>query len=47
MLIRLLRTHLRPYKRWLYAVVALQGVQAIANLLLPTVNADILSLIHI
>ncbi|HVM54354.1 MAG TPA: ABC transporter ATP-binding protein [Acidimicrobiales bacterium] len=42
MLIRLLRTHLRPYKRWLYAVVALQGVQAIANLLLPTVNADII-----
>ena len=42
MLIRLLRTHLKPYKKWLWLVVALQGVQAICNLLLPTVNADII-----
>jgi ATP-binding cassette, subfamily B, multidrug efflux pump len=42
MLLRLLRTHLRPYKRWLWAVVGLQLVQAICNLLLPTVNADII-----
>lgn len=42
MLIRLLRTHLRPYKRWLWAVVVLQGFQAMANLLLPTVNADLI-----
>lgn len=42
MLIQLLRTHLRPYKKWLWAVVGLQLVQAIANLLLPTVNADII-----
>ena len=42
MLIRLLRSHLRPYKRWLWAVVGLQLVQAVMNLLLPTVNADII-----
>ena len=42
MLIRLLRTHLRPYKKWLWWVVGLQLVQAICNLLLPTVNADII-----
>jgi ATP-binding cassette subfamily B protein len=42
MLLRLLRTHLRPYKKWLWAVVGLQLVQAICNLLLPTVNADII-----
>src|SRR5207244_10487386 len=42
MLIRLLRTHLRQYKKWLWAVVGLQLVQAICNLLLPTVNADLI-----
>jgi ATP-binding cassette subfamily B multidrug efflux pump len=41
-LIRLLRSHLRPYKKWIWLVIALQGVQAIANLLLPTLNADII-----
>lgn len=41
-LIRLLRSHLQPYKRWIWLVIALQGVQAIANLLLPTLNADII-----
>lgn len=42
MLIRLLRTHLRPYRRLLVAIVVLQGVQAIASLYLPSLNADII-----
>ena len=42
MLIRLLRSHLRPYKKWIWLVTGLQGVQAIANLLLPSLNADII-----
>jgi ATP-binding cassette, subfamily B, multidrug efflux pump len=42
-LIRLLRTHLlRPYKRILLVVLALQSVQAIASLYLPSLNADII-----
>ena len=40
---RLLRTYLRPYKRWLLIVVALQLVQAIANLTLPTLNAELIN----
>jgi len=40
---RLLRTHLRPYGRWLGIVVTLQLIQAIANLYLPTLNADIIN----
>lgn len=42
MLVKLLVSHLKPYRRWLLAVVLLQGVQAICNLLLPTLNADII-----
>ncbi|GAA0321619.1 ABC transporter ATP-binding protein/permease [Actinoallomurus spadix] len=42
MLIRLLRAHLRPYRRPLALVVALQLVQTLANLYLPTLNADII-----
>ena len=42
MLIRLLRTYLRAYRRPLAAVLALQAVQAIANLYLPTLNADLI-----
>ena len=42
MLVRLLRSHLRPYKRQLVAVVLLQAVQASATLYLPTLNADII-----
>lgn len=42
MLVKLLVGHLKPYRRWLLAVVLLQGVQAICNLLLPTLNADII-----
>ena len=41
-LIRLLRTHLRPY-RWLIVIVLLlQIVQASANLLLPGINRNII-----
>lgn len=42
MLIRLLREHLRPYRGPLLVVVVLQLVQAVANLYLPSVNADII-----
>ena len=42
MLIRLLRTHLRPYTSWLGAVVVLQLVGTMASLYLPSLNADII-----
>ncbi|MET8835572.1 ABC transporter ATP-binding protein [Micromonospora sp. NPDC004540] len=42
MLIRLLRTHLRPYRRMLAAVVAFQFVGTMASLYLPSLNADII-----
>ncbi|WP_131103209.1 ABC transporter ATP-binding protein [Ornithinimicrobium sufpigmenti] len=42
MLIRLLRDHLRPYRGLVVAVLALQLVAAIAALLLPSLNADII-----
>ncbi|QYN34296.1 ABC transporter ATP-binding protein/permease [Pseudonocardia sp. DSM 110487] len=42
MLIRLLRTHLRPYSRPLLIVVALQLAGTIASLYLPSLNADII-----
>ncbi len=42
MLIRVLRTYLRPYGRWLMAVVVLQLFGTIASLYLPTLNADII-----
>src|SRR3954469_22440357 len=42
MLLGLLRTHLRPYRRPLLAVVALQFVATLASLYLPTLNADII-----
>ncbi|HET6953664.1 MAG TPA: ABC transporter ATP-binding protein, partial [Acidimicrobiales bacterium] len=41
MLTRLLRSHLRPYRGLLIAIVGLQAVQALASLYLPTLNADI------
>ncbi len=41
MLIRLLRTHLRPYKPLLLTLVVLHAVQAAAALTLPALNADI------
>ena len=42
MLIRVLRTYLRPYGHWLTAVVVLQLFGTIAALYLPTFNADII-----
>jgi ATP-binding cassette subfamily B protein len=42
MLIRLLRTYLRPYRRELTAVVVLQLVGTIASLYLPSLNGDII-----
>jgi ATP-binding cassette subfamily B multidrug efflux pump len=40
---RLLGTYLRPYRRELGLVVVLQTIQAIANLYLPTLNANIIN----
>ena len=42
MLIKLLRTYLRPYSTALLAVVALQLVATMASLYLPSLNADII-----
>ncbi|RKT54922.1 ABC transporter ATP-binding protein [Saccharothrix australiensis] len=42
MLIRLLRTYLRPYRRELGAVLALQFVGTVASLYLPSLNADLI-----
>ena len=42
MLVRLLRSHLRPYTGPLWLIVILQLVQTLAMLYLPTLNADII-----
>ena len=42
MLIRLLRSHLRPYRRQLLVVVILQSLQAALGLYLPRLNARII-----
>jgi ATP-binding cassette subfamily B multidrug efflux pump len=42
-MIKLLRTYLRPYSRQVALVIALLTVQAIANLYLPNLNADIIN----
>ncbi|MFG2112176.1 ABC transporter ATP-binding protein [Streptomyces sp. NPDC048718] len=42
MLIRLLRTHLRPYRKSIGLLVLLQLLQTSASLYLPTLNADII-----
>ncbi len=42
MLVRLLRTFLKRYRKLLIVVVALQAAQTIAALVLPTINADII-----
>ena len=42
MLVRLLREYLRPYRRWLTAVVCLQLLGTMAALYLPSLNADII-----
>ncbi len=44
MLMRLLRTSMRPYAGPLSIVLVLQLVQSIANLFLPSLNADIIDL---
>jgi ATP-binding cassette, subfamily B, multidrug efflux pump len=41
-LVRLLKDRLRPYRRWLTAVVVLQLLGTIAALYLPSLNADII-----
>jgi len=41
-LIRILRTHLRPYRGPITLVVVLQLIQTLATLYLPTLNADII-----
>jgi ATP-binding cassette subfamily B multidrug efflux pump len=41
-LIQLLRTSLRPYRKLLAAVVVLQTIQTIASLYLPSLNANII-----
>lgn len=43
MLIRLLRTYLRPYLQPITWVMLLQLIQTLANLYLPTLNADIIN----
>jgi len=42
-MMKLLRTYLRPYSRQIALVIALLAVQAIANLYLPNLNADIIN----
>jgi ATP-binding cassette, subfamily B, multidrug efflux pump len=42
MLFKLLRSHLRPYRRELLLVVVFQACQAVATLFLPSLNADII-----
>ncbi|AUH42325.1 ABC transporter ATP-binding protein [Streptomyces sp. CMB-StM0423] len=42
MLVRILRAHLRPYRRDLGWIVALQLVATVTTLYLPTLNADII-----
>ncbi len=42
MLTRLLRSHLRPYRKVIYLILGLQTVQTFAALTLPTINARII-----
>jgi ATP-binding cassette subfamily B protein len=42
MLLRLVRTHLQPYRSWLSVIVVLQFVGTVAALYLPSLNADII-----
>ena len=42
MLVRLVRAHLQPYRRDLAWIVALQFLQSLAMLYLPTVNGDLI-----
>lgn len=43
MLIRLLRTHLRPYRRLVTVVVVFLVIQTVGNLYLPNLNAEIIN----
>ena len=43
MLIRLTRDFLRPYRRTLTFVIVVQAVQALANLVLPTLSANLIN----
>ena len=42
MLLRLIRTHLAPYRNWLAIIVVLQFIGTVAALYLPSINADII-----
>ncbi|GAC1524151.1 MAG: ABC transporter ATP-binding protein [Marmoricola sp.] len=42
MLIRLIASHVRPYRRWIAAVVVLQFLSTMAMLLMPSMNAKII-----
>lgn len=42
MLIRLLRTYLATYRRWILVIIAMQTVATLAVLFLPALNADII-----
>jgi ATP-binding cassette subfamily B protein len=42
-LIKLLRVRLRPYRRWLTWLMALQLASAVGTLLIPALNADIIN----
>ncbi|WP_037576490.1 ABC transporter ATP-binding protein [Phaeacidiphilus oryzae] len=42
MLIRLLRSHLKPYRKSIAVLIVLQLLSTLANLYLPTLNADII-----
>ena len=42
MLLRLLKTHLAPYRRWIVVLIGLQLVSTIATLYLPSLNAHII-----
>jgi len=42
MLLRVMRTYLRPYRTWLVVIVVLQFTATVAMLYLPSLNADII-----
>lgn len=42
MLLRVMRTYLRPYRTWLAVIVVLQFTATVAMLYLPSLNADII-----
>ncbi|HWU32876.1 MAG TPA: ABC transporter ATP-binding protein [Marmoricola sp.] len=42
MLIRLIYSHVRPYRRWIAAIVVLQFLSTLAMLFMPSMNANII-----